>query len=41
MNISIDQIKEAIAAGYEACIIINGEYYTIKDDESRKGETKQ
>lgn len=41
MNISIDQIKEAIAAGYKADIIINGEHYTIKDDESRKGETKQ
>lgn len=40
-NISIDQIREAIKAGYEAYIIINGEYYTLKDDESQKGEPKQ
>lgn len=37
-NISIDQIREAIKAGYEAYIIINGERYTIKDDESKKEE---
>lgn len=32
MEITIDQIQEAIKAGYEPIIIINGEYYTLKEE---------
>lgn len=32
MEITIEQILEAIKAGYGPIIIINGEYYTIKEE---------
>lgn len=30
MNITLEQIKEAISAGYPVEVVINGEYYTLK-----------
>ena len=33
MDLTIEQIKEAIKAGYPVTIIINGEYYGFKDEE--------
>lgn len=30
MEITIQQIKEALAAGYPVEVLINGEYYTFK-----------
>lgn len=32
MEITIEQIQEAIKAGYGLIIIINGEYYTLKEE---------
>ena len=33
MEITIEQIKEAIKAGYNVTVIINGEYYDFKQEE--------
>jgi len=36
MEITTEQILEAIKAGYSVTVIINGEYYTYKAEESEK-----
>ena len=36
MEITLNQIIDALASGYPVTIIINGEYYTLK-----KGDEKQ
>lgn len=33
MNITLDQIKEAISLGYPVEVVINGEYYTLTIEE--------
>lgn len=33
MNITLEQITEAIKAGYDVTIIINGERYTLEEVE--------
>ena len=32
MEITIDQIKEAIKSGFSVTVVINGEYYTFNPD---------
>ena len=36
MEITIEQIKEAIKYGYNVTVIINGEYYDFKPDETKE-----